>query len=115
MIFIASGEGGDSYRLPSLRQLYATNGAKMTTISEAMQFVYTFGNSLANDVSDSIDITDVKIGLICNVCGHHWGVRIDKDGNINPLMMVCMPCYNKSIARGNEGNEHHDKYSALQE
>jgi len=59
--------------------------------------------------SNTVEISDIRIGFICKRCGHHWGVRIDDNAELGSqaVRMVCLPCLTKELANRNEGNVDH--------
>lgn len=67
---------------------------------------HEIGNVLHKYTKQSVQITDVRIGLICSVCGHHWGVALDDNGDLllQAQKMMCLPCYHNDI-KGNDGDD----------
>lgn len=60
---------------------------------------------------ETVEVTDIRIGLRCSVCGHTWGVRVEDTQELIKQIqkLVCLPCYQKAIENRNVRNVHYEQ------
>jgi len=75
-------------------------------------------NILHKYTKETVQITNVRLGLICSVCGHHWGIALDDGDDLlkQSQRMICLPCYQKSVNNNaKDGNYEYSNTTQYQE
>lgn len=64
-----------------------------------MEQIHEISNIIYKYSEPQVRVTNIRIGLVCTVCGNEWGIRVEDEKELarQSTKFMCLNCYNKKI------------------